>query len=135
MFREIPEATGLAAYYHSNLKEGRILLQSCGNCANVWHYPRPVCPSCGSKEFDWMAASGNGVISTFTVIHYPPKPEYTRDVPYTLAMVDLIEGARLTAIISSDGEQDVDIGDAVNAEFPVSETGVPGMPVFRRVQA
>ena len=61
-----------------------------------------------------MKTPGSGTIYTETLV-YSPTPQFANDVPYQLAIVDLVEGGRLTARI--DGAR-ASIGDRVEfAEF------------------
>lgn len=132
MYRDISHATGLAAHYIENLSRDIVLLQSCRTCPNIWHYPRPVCPACGSREFDWIPACGNGTIVSFTIVRHAPSAEFKGSIPYVVALVDLAEGARMTGIISGDKPLDIQIDDRIKIEIPRDEQGSPGMPVFWR---
>lgn len=84
----------LTAPWWEATRERRLLLQQCGNCAHVQHYPRRVCTSCGAVEsYDWIEASGRGSVDTYTVVHRAPAPDI--EVPYTVARVRLAEGPLL----------------------------------------
>ncbi len=131
MFHPIPAANGLAAEYQSGLKEGFVRLQICAACQKVWHYPRPVCPACGSRAYAWTRASGVGTVHSFTIVHHAPKAELKDHTPYVVGMIDLAEGARMTGWIVGTGSLKTQIGDRVILDIPRSEQGEPGMPVFR----
>ncbi|MBL4906216.1 MAG: OB-fold domain-containing protein [Sneathiella sp.] len=131
MYLPIPQAKGLAAHYQDGLKTGQIRLQSCVTCQTTWHYPRPACPGCGSRSYQWIMASGTGIINTFTIVHHAPTPELKSETPYVVAMIDLEEGARMTGTVIGMAPLDCQIGDPVIIEIPTSEAGEPGMPVFR----
>src|SRR4051812_18337240 len=75
--------------------DGRLELSRCGACANVFHYPRPLCPRCGSWDVEKITSSGRGKVYSFTVVHRAPTPAFRPDAPYVLALVDTEEGARL----------------------------------------
>jgi len=47
----------------------------------------------------WVQASGQGKLSTFTLVHQVAHPGFASDVPYILAEVDLQEGVRIVSTI------------------------------------
>lgn len=73
---------------------GRLLLQQCGNCGKLRHYPRMLCDACYSEEVKWQEASGRGAIHSWTVAHHPFHPSFAPEVPFTLVTIDLEEGPR-----------------------------------------
>ena len=134
-FRPLPDAKGLAAVYLEGVRERRLPIQRCAGCGGHWHYPRPVCPDCGSPDWAWIDATGTGTLYTFTIVHRAPIPALKALTPYVLAMIDLDEGARVTSMLVGEAAMDAAVGDKVRIEFPTSPDGEPGMPVFRRVAA
>src|SRR5690606_19439126 len=40
-------------------------LPYCRRCSAYFFYPRPHCPTCGSREIEWRAASGRGRLYSF----------------------------------------------------------------------
>jgi len=135
MYRSIPKSTGLSDHYRRNLEKGTILLQSCVPSAHIWHYPRPVCPECGSNNFSWIPASGRGTIASYTIVRHAPSAALKEELPYIVAMVDLKEGPRMTGTITGENALEVQIGDPIEVEILKDTSGQPGMPVFRRVSA
>jgi hypothetical protein len=91
----------------------------CGTCGTVDFPPRSVCPKCGRRSVGRMARfklAGRGTVVSYTVIHDAPQA-FELLKPYTLAIVELDEGARLTTqIIDAEPEQ-VKIGMRVEAAF------------------
>jgi uncharacterized OB-fold protein len=80
--------------------------------------------------------NGSGKVLSYTIIHDGPE-EFKNQVPYTLALIELDEGARITAQVvdktTDEGEdQDkkttrIDIGSKVNCVFrKISEDGKSG---------
>lgn len=110
--------------YWEGLKQERILLKRCLNCGNTHFYPRELCPHCYSDDLDWVEASGNGTVYSYTVVHRPAGPAYADDVPYTVAVVELAEGPRMMSWIT--GGKEVRIGAPVKATFvTVGDTVLP----------
>lgn len=108
-WREIPERYTLQA-------------TRCGACQDV-HFPaREVCPSCRRASIGKMThvkLSGKGHILEWTRVHRPA-PGYQLQVPYALAIVQTLEGPRIT-------------GQVVDTEPDRIEVGAPVQAVFRRL--
>jgi uncharacterized OB-fold protein/acyl dehydratase len=109
--------------------EGRIPIQRCSGCQKLRHPPAPMCPHCGSMEWDSVTASGRGTLHTFTVIRYPQFPGY--EFPIIAALVDLEEGTRLMSSIVDCKPADLQIGMALQGFVHEEEDGFR-LPVFRR---
>ena len=132
-FRPLPKAEGLAGIFLDGVAVGRLLLQHCAGCDQHWHYPRPVCPRCGGRDWDWADAAGTGCVHSVAIVHRAPIPSMKALTPYALAMIDLDEGARITSILVGEDALDAAVGDPVQVAFPKDAKGEPGMPVFRRM--
>ncbi|MDA0824063.1 MAG: OB-fold domain-containing protein [Proteobacteria bacterium] len=68
----------------------------------------------------WVTASGKGKIHSWTVAHHPYHPAFVTEVPYTLVLVDLVEGPRAMGRWNGDS---LKIGDEVQGKFVVREGG------------
>ena len=90
---------------------------SCPACGHVQHYPRPWCTNCLHEAPEFVEASGEGTIYTFTVIRRSPLPAFAARVPYVLAFVDLDEGVRLVTNVVECDPDTVRIGQRVRARF------------------
>jgi uncharacterized protein len=112
----VPDAEGLAAVYWDAVQHERVLLQRCGPCGHVWHPPSEFCPSCQANDFEWMDASGNGVIHSYTVVHHAAHAAVVDWVPYTILLVDLGEGPRMIGRLL-DAAEDPKIGAPVCVRF------------------
>jgi len=93
--------------------EAAIVYQSCPACAAVWYFRRGFCPSCGAREPRSLAASGGGVVHATTLVCRAATPEAKAHVPYTIVLVDTVEGFRMMG----HGASDLAIGDKVVARF------------------
>jgi len=78
------------------LKDGRLMGSECKDCGYKSFPPRADCPECLSDNYSFNEISGQGEINTFSVIAAAPTG-FESEVPYTIAVVDLIEGGRLLA--------------------------------------
>ncbi|MGA8786516.1 MAG: Zn-ribbon domain-containing OB-fold protein [Polaromonas sp.] len=105
--------------------EGRLLLKKCNDCGEVHHYPRDICPHCLSADTEWVQASGNGTVYSFSTMG-------KGEAAYTLAFVTLDEGVTLmTNLVDCDPAR-VSIGDKVQVVFKPTEGG-HAVPMFTPV--
>lgn len=124
--RPVPQPDRVSAPFWDALAGGRFELQQCDSCARWVFYPRAICPHCGGVELTWRAASGRGVVYSFTVVHRAPEA-FAAEAPYVVALVDLEEaGARIMTRVL-DPPEAVTIG----ARLELSISGEPPLPTFR----
>jgi uncharacterized OB-fold protein len=102
--------------YWEAAQQERLLLQRCTPCGHVWHPPSEFCPSCQASQFEWFDATGEGLIHSYTVVHHAAHPAVEDWLPYTILLVDLIEGPRVIARLL-DAQAEPEIGAAVCLRF------------------
>ena len=101
---------------------GRLVIKRCAACGEHHHYPRSICPFCGSDRTEWRDASGRGTIYTYSVMRRAP-------VPYAIAYVTLEEGvSMMTNIVDCDLDA-IRVGQKVRVVFKPTEGGPP-VPMF-----
>lgn len=115
--KPLPVGNELSRPYWDAARKGQLVLQRCGHCGKVRHYPRLLCDQCYSREVEWIPASGRGRIHSWTVCHHVFHAGFAQDVPYTLVTVDLDEGVR--AMGRWTGTQ-LAIGTPVQGRFEVA---------------
>lgn len=105
----------------------RLAGTGCETCGTAYFPPRNLCPECRRDgEIVEQRFSGKGEVLTKTVVH-DAIGDYDSETPYTLAVVELDEGARVTAQVVEGGE-DVEVGDRVEACFRrISDQGEEGI--------
>jgi len=87
----------------------------CTNCGEKFFPPRKVCPNCRRKgRIAPFKFSGKGEVYSYTVVYSPPTG-FEEQVPYTIVLVKLEEGAMVLGQLVDNG--DVKIGDRVEAVF------------------
>jgi uncharacterized OB-fold protein len=109
--------------------QDRLLLPVCEACGSAHLYPRPRCPHCGADRFTWREASGRGMVTSFSVVHRAPSPEFANSVPYTVGLVRLAEGPQMMAWIVDTPPEDVRAGLPVTLRFDTLPGG-ERRPVF-----
>ena len=102
---------GPDAVFAAGLENGEFRIQRCASCGTHIHYPRALCPECGSRDLETVRASGRGTVHATSVVRV--RPEHGGD--YNIALVDLAEGPRMMTRVVDTDPQDVRIGDAVTA--------------------
>jgi uncharacterized protein len=121
-----PNVTPDEEFFWEGVAQDRLLLARCARCSNLQHPPSPMCPVCGSLEWDTQEATGRGTVHSWVVSRHPTEGD---EQPRIVALVELEEGLRLVSNL-----QDVDPAQVVN-DMPVEVVfrEVDGMklPQFR----
>jgi len=117
-------------FFWDGTAKGELRIQKCNACGLLRHPPGPMCPSCHAADRGHLVATGRGTIFSFLVHHAPKLPG--RELPLTLALVELEEGVRMVATVTGAPET-LAIGDAVVAGFDKldDETTLPTWEVDR----
>jgi uncharacterized OB-fold protein len=122
----------VSQFFWDGCAEHKLLVQRCARCGHYNHPPRVVCPACLSTELVPTRVSGRGLVDTFTIPIQPYDAYYAAQVPYTLAVVELIEQPHLkmvTNIVDVDPDL-VRVGMPVEVVFKQVAPGVT-LPLFR----
>jgi uncharacterized protein len=113
-------------YFWSGVAEGRLVARRCTQCGRLQHPPSPMCPACGSVDWDVEQLSGRGTVHSWIVSHHPTQPD---DAPRIVALILLEEGLRLVSNLHG-----IDARDVVNdMDVEVVFVDVDGvrLPQFR----
>ena len=96
------------ADFVKHLEEGRIVGTKCKRCGRLHFPPRADCANCLSSDMEWIPLSGRGKLITYTTAYFAPAGF---EAPYTLALAELEEGARVFSRMSKDvGKDEIKIG-------------------------
>ena len=109
--------------------EGRLLIQRCNACGHQQFYPRALCTACSSPEVALVEAAGSGRVKSFTIIRRAVTEAYADDVPYVVALIELVEGPTMMSNIVECEAEDVFIGMSVSVRFE-PRSGDISLPVF-----
>jgi uncharacterized OB-fold protein len=90
--------------------------------------PRPICPKCHDRKAELVEMKGRGKIAAFTVVTVGPpmmvEEGFDRDNPYCTGVIELDEGARITARIAGldmANPDQIKIGTPVTVEYQERE--------------
>lgn len=127
--RPLPEITDATRPFWTAAKNRKLVVQKCGRCGTLNFLPKPWCIDCGSRKLDWVEVSGRGTIYSFTtankvMMNYPG---WKADLPVTLGIIDLDEGARMYGQLVGAKPETWKIGSKVKAVFEdiSAEAGIP----------
>jgi uncharacterized OB-fold protein len=115
--------------YWDGLRERRLMLQQCGECGTIRHYPRPVCDHCFSMEVEWVEATRRGTVHSWSESHHPFHPSFKADLPTMFVTVDLEEDVRLVGILR-DPEATLRVGLPVEVRFEDAADGAFSIPIL-----
>lgn len=132
--KPVPEPTPESKPYWDALNEGRLVLQSCGACGKVRHYPRPLCDACYSFDVRWIEAKGTGTVHSWTVTHHAFNPGFKAELPYVLVTVDLAEGVRMQAPLREADASALKTGLPVRLSIELARDGL-ALPAFVLAEA
>ena len=114
--------------FYDACARGELTLQHCQHCGHVLFYPRTHCDACQSEQLFGQRASGAGVIASYTVVRRGVSADF--EVPYVIALVDLVEGPRMMSQIVDVDFDALAVGVSVNVDFASWSEEIT-LPVFR----
>lgn len=129
--KPLPFVTDESRPFWEGCRQEKLCFQYCKHCQQYQFYPRLYCMQCGATDApDWVETSGRGVIYSYTIIHQNKSPEFVKDTPYNLAIVQLEEGPRMLANVVDIALTDLRVDMPVTVVFdPVTDT--ISVPRFR----
>lgn len=135
MPRVIPPVLGHDdQFFFDGAKQGMLLMRKCAKCERLQHPPTPMCPHCGSLEWDVQELTGHGVVHGWIHSYHPTELD---EAPRIVAVVELDEGVRLVSNLQGVDAGDVANGMTVHVTFEELETidgGTVVLPQFRPSQ-
>jgi uncharacterized OB-fold protein len=97
-----PTPTGESQPFWDAIRDGRLVLQSCGACGTAQSYPRTRCVRCWSGDLAFVESAGRGVLVTHSEVHRPGQASWASVAPYFVGLVRLDEGAVLLTHLLTD---------------------------------
>lgn len=127
--RTVPDYEGPNAPHWLGAREGKVVVQVCGDCGKPRYPSTHLCAACSSSKASWEAIRPQGHVRSWCRFHRAYFPEFAAHVPYTVLLVRMTDGVDLFANFASEsmGELPV-IGQAVEAAF---EEVAPEVAVVR----
>ena len=119
--------------FWANLREHKLTAQRCKACGKFFTFPpQGSCPHCLSSDYEWIAVSGKGKVSSYVTYHRAWHPAYQDKTPYNVSLIDLDEGPRLISNVVGCKHTEVKIGMPVEIVYDDREEYT--LPQFRPVE-
>ena len=128
----LPKSGPMTQFFWDAVNARRLEILRCTSCRHFVHYPRPLCDRCQGEDLSPVEVSGRGTLHAWTVVMQAFHPYFVDKIPYTLAVVELVEepGLRMTTNIVDCAEDDLKLGMPVKVAFTEVAPGVV-LPMFR----
>ena len=112
--REVPIAEGL---YTWPSESPQLIASKCAGCGEVAFPAQQSCPACTSESVGEILLSRRGELWTWTIQRFPPPPPYVGAVdrfePYGVGYVELPEGVRVEARLTTANPDELEIGQTM----------------------
>jgi uncharacterized OB-fold protein len=93
-------------------------IQRCSECGSYRYQPRPYCPDCQSRLFEWPEVSGRGIVHTYTISYPPVLPAFEDRTPFNAIVVQLDEGPFMVSnLVDWPADTPIPIGLPVEVVF------------------
>lgn len=112
-----PTVSPDTAPFWRGAQQGQLLLPFCslGHGPTYWLPPVAVCPCCGNQRAEWRAVERAGVLACWVVYRREFLAEFP--APYTIGLVELASGPRLTLPLPDIAPEQLRAGQAVEIQF------------------
>jgi uncharacterized OB-fold protein len=128
--KHLPPVNGESAPYWEGCRQGELRLQQCASCSYIQFYPRLLCSRCSGRRLNWIAASGDGRVKSFTIVRRAVSEAYAPDVPYVVALIELAEGPTMMSNVVGCDPETVEMNMPVRVTFDFWTEDI-SMPLFR----
>jgi len=103
-------------YWEGTLAE-ELRIQRCNSCGHLQMPWGPCCARCLSQDLGFQLASGRGTVFSFTTVRQAIHPDFSAQVPYIVADIQVEEGPVMTSNVTDVAPEDVSIGMSVQVWF------------------
>ena len=103
-------------YHREKPQRYRLEAGKCDKCGEIHFPPRKICRKCFAGDFTTVNLPRRGKVVTYTTIWIPPA-QFESLKPYVVAVVELENGVRLTAMVTEAPPDEVKIGTEVEIIF------------------
>ena len=126
--RPDPIETPDTAFFWVAAARGELVALGCGECGELRHPPRPMCPVCHATKQREVKLCGRGRVLTWIFPRHPAPIGFAE--PPIVALIDLEEGIRLVSNLVDVAADAIAIGMPVEVSFAPTAGG-KAVPVFR----
>ena len=118
----------ITARYHREVPQRfRLEAARCAGCGSLSFPPRLVCPSCKGRKFSTVTLPSEGTLVTYT-IQRVATDRFSKTTPFAVGIIDLGDGARITAQITDADLEGLAVGQKMKLVFrKIQEDGRAGI--------
>ena len=127
--RPVPIPDEASQPFFDAAAKGQYLLKYCTVCNRHLAPQAELCDSCFTTDLEWREASGKGSIYSFVVNHQVIHPGFKDIGPYSVIIVELEEGPRVTSTFDGPNE-DIEVDMPVKVTF--EDLGQVTVPKFAK---
>ena len=131
--RPLPTPSKLTEGFWEATSRHELVVQRCGSCGLLRHYPKYLCPDCHSDEWSWTPLKGTGTVYSFAISHRAFHPAWAESLPYPIVTVTLDEGIRMVGDLDPGDAERVAVGQPVEVVFEDASDRSLAIPRFRIV--
>ncbi|MFQ5980381.1 MAG: glucose 1-dehydrogenase [Candidatus Heimdallarchaeota archaeon] len=110
--------------FAAGIQDGKLLGTRCTACKTIYFPPRAHCTSqcLSSDNIEWLEIDGKGIVVSISTVYVAPAGLGGK-APYTLCLVELVEGGRALAWMREGGEQEIGVGEEVVVVPEITDDG------------
>ena len=112
-----------AGPFWDGVEQNQVLFQRCDDCKAAFFPPQRFCAHCSSESITWEKSQGEGVIYSFTTVFKGGPPELAGDAPYTVAIINMDEGYRISSRLIGKPNDGWQCDERVKVKFDSLPTG------------
>ena len=98
--KPLPNPTPMNAPFWEGLRAREFRVPRCKKCGDFNWIPYPACRTCLSEEQEWVVASGDASVWSYSVVHRGPGA-FGEEVPYVVVLAKLAEEPRPCIVTAS----------------------------------
>ena len=128
--KPLPKPTPETQPFWDGCKAHELRIQRCSGCGALRYWGQPMCSRCNSLESEAVKASGRGRIWSYTTTYHGFSRAWKEAVPYTVVVVELDEGPRMTSNLVEADPAEIKVGLPVEVVWD-DVTAEVTLPKFR----
>lgn len=132
--KPIPTIDSDSDEYWNGAKSNKLMIRYSEDTNEYFLYSRILGNTSEDDNLIWKQVSGKGEVYSFTEVHSPAGPAFEKDVPYIVALIQLIEGTRIISNIEIKDNEKIKIGDKVEVFFDKVSNELT-IPKFKKVKS
>jgi len=131
--KPLPHPIPWSKPFWEGCRNHELLIQKCEECLKFIMYPKLFCPHCLSSKLQWVKSSGKGRIYTYSVVYSYAPTQFSSDVPYVVAVIELEEGVRMMSNVVECRPEEIQCDKTVEVIFHKVNEDVT-LPKFKLIQ-